>query len=84
MTQVGMMRTGMLRTGMTRAIAAAPPRHQSGIVGAHYLLTTFACLFVLFFHGRLALAADLIATIVYIAGTILFYSLSKKPDTRQD
>jgi len=39
---------------------------------------------VLFFRGRLALAADLIATIVYLAGTILFYCLSKKPERRPD
>ena len=48
------------------------------MVSAYYLLTILAGALVIFFHGRLAFAADLITTIVYIALTILFYTLSKK------
>jgi hypothetical protein len=33
--------------------------------------------FVLFFHGRLAFTADIIATVFYVAATALFYDLSK-------
>jgi hypothetical protein len=68
----------MNNTGMMGRIAGAPPRHKDRIIGAYYLLTILAGVFVLLFRGRLAVAADSIATIVYIAVTILFYELSKK------
>jgi hypothetical protein len=70
----------MNTTGMMGRVAEAP-RHKdekNKIVGAYYLLTILAGIFVLFFHGRSAVAADLITTVVYIAATILFYELSKK------
>jgi hypothetical protein len=63
----------------TGKIAEVPPRHKGGgVVGAYYLLTILAGVFVLFFHGALAVVADLIVTVLYIALTILFYGLSKK------
>jgi len=61
-----------------KKISESPPRHNDRIVGAYYLLTILAGVLVLFFHGRLAFAADLIAIGVYIAVTILFYASSKK------
>jgi len=69
----------MSTAGMTGRIAEGPPRHKGGkIVGAYYLLTLLAGVFVLFFHGALALIADLIVTVLYIALTIFFYWFSKK------
>jgi len=69
----------MTTAGMMGRIAEAPPRHKGGaIVGAYYLLTILAGVLVLFFQGTLALAGDLIVTIVYVAVTILFYTLSMK------
>jgi len=74
----------MPTAGTMGKIAEAPTRHKDRIVGAYYLLTILAGVFVLYFHGRLALAADLIATIVYIAVTIVFQALSKKRLTNED
>lgn len=68
----------MTTAEMMRRIAEAPPRHKGGgIVGAYYLLTILAGVFVLFFQGTLALAADLIVAIVFLAVTMLFYAVSK-------
>jgi len=43
----------------------------------YYLLTILTGAFVLFFHGQLAFAADLVVSVVYIGITALFYVLSK-------
>lgn len=74
----------MPAAGMRKRIAESPPRHCDRIVAAYYLLTTLAGVLVLFFHGRLAFAADLVATVVYIVMTIIFYALSKKRLARDD
>jgi hypothetical protein len=50
---------------------------RTRFVGVYYLLTALASAFVLFFHGKRALAVDLDATIFYIAATALFYGLSR-------
>lgn len=68
----------MPTAGIMKRIAESPPPHRDRIVSGYYLLTMLAGALVLFFHGRLAFAADLTATIVYVAVTILFYALSKK------
>jgi hypothetical protein len=47
------------------------------VVGAYYLLTIIVGAFVLFFHGRVALTADVIATVFYIAIMILFYDVCR-------
>ena len=52
-------------------------RFRTRFVSAYYLLTTLMGVFVLFFHGRLAFTADIIATVFYVAATALFYDLSK-------
>jgi len=64
-------------------IADGLPRHRAKFVIAYYLLTILAGVFVLFFHGRLAFAADLIATVFYVAMTALFYDLSKPVNRRK-
>jgi hypothetical protein len=68
----------MSTTVVTSRITRASARHRGKLVGVYYLLTMLMGALVLFFHGRLAFAADLIATIFYIAVTVLFYGLSKK------
>ena len=69
----------MTTAGIIGRIAEAPPRHKGGgIVAAYYLMTVLAGVFVLFFQGTLALAADLIVSTIFIAVTILFYASSKK------
>lgn len=76
--------TNMPTSGIMKRIAESPPRHNDRLVGAYYLLTILAGVSVIFFHGRLAFAADLIATVVYIGITKLFYALSKKSLARDD
>jgi hypothetical protein len=67
---------------MTRTIAQPSAKNRARFVGAYYLLTILIGVFVLFFHGKLALTADLIATAFYIAITILFYDLSRPANRR--
>ncbi len=55
---------------------------RSTLVGAYYVLTILAGAFLLFFHGRLAFAADVIASAVYLAVTALFWASALK-DERQ-
>jgi hypothetical protein len=64
-------------------IVGGLPRHRSQVVVAYYLLTVLTGVFVLSFHGRLAFAADLLATVFYIAMTALFYDLSKPGNRRK-
>jgi hypothetical protein len=58
-----------------KQIAEASPRFSAGITAVFYLFTILMGGFVLFVHGRLALAVDLIATVCYVAVTILFLRL---------
>ncbi|MGD1024998.1 MAG: hypothetical protein ABR880_19605 [Candidatus Sulfotelmatobacter sp.] len=60
-----------------KRMAEASPRVRAGVTAAFYLLTILLGGLVLFVHGRLALAVDLIATACYIAVTALFYDLSR-------
>ncbi len=64
-------------TEMTKRITEASPRLMSRFVGVYYLLTIMTGTFVLFFHSRSAFAADLIATIFYLALTVVLYALSR-------
>jgi VIT1/CCC1 family predicted Fe2+/Mn2+ transporter len=53
-------------------------QHQKAtFVGIYYLLTAAAGAFVLFFHGRQAFTADLVAAVLYVAATAFFYALSR-------
>jgi hypothetical protein len=60
-----------------KRIAEASPGFSARITAAFYLLTILLGGLVLFVHGKLGLAIDLIATACYIALTALFYDLSK-------
>lgn len=48
------------------------------LVSVYYVVTIALGAFVLLFHGRLALAADLIAVVSYLAVTAFFYEFSKR------
>jgi hypothetical protein len=75
--------TNMSTAEMMHQIVGGLPRHRSQVVVAYDLLTILTGVFVLSFHGRLAFAADLFATVFYIAMTALFYDLSKPGNRRK-
>lgn len=62
---------------MTHITMEVATRYRSRFVALYYLLTILMGAFILFFHGRVALTADIIATICYLALTALFYDLSR-------
>jgi hypothetical protein len=61
-----------------RLIARTSTSPTSKLVSVYYAVTIALGAFVLFFHGRLAFAADLIAVIFYLAMTAAFYDSSKR------
>jgi hypothetical protein len=67
----------MSNAEMMERIAKTAPRFKARFVFSYYLLTILTGAFLLFFHGRLAFVADLIASVCYLAVTALFYDLSK-------
>ncbi len=67
----------MSNAEMMERLAMASPRLRARFVASYYLLTILTGAFLLFFHGRLAFAADVIASVCYLAVTALFYDLSK-------
>jgi len=62
---------------IARRIAQGSPRLRSRLVMFYYLLTILTGAFVLFFHGQLAFAADVVVSVFYIGITAVFYVLSK-------
>jgi hypothetical protein len=61
-----------------RLIAQNSASPASRLVSVYYVVTIALGAFVLFFHGRLAFAADLIAVVFYLAMTAAFYDFSKR------
>jgi hypothetical protein len=61
---------------ISKQISGTSPRVGSKFIGAYYLLTISTGAFVLFFHGRLAFAVDLVVGVSYLAVTALLYVLS--------
>ena len=64
---------------ITRRIAQASPRFQARIAVVFYLLTILAGAIVFFLGGKLGFVVDAIATVFYVALTLLFYALTKRP-----
>jgi hypothetical protein len=67
----------MSAAGTMKRIAEASPHFKAGITAAFYLLTMLLGGLVLFVHGKLAFAVDLIAMAFYAGVTALFYELSR-------
>jgi hypothetical protein len=63
---------------MTHITMEIATRYRSRFVALYYLLTIVMGAFVLLFHGRVALTADIIATVCYLVLTAVFYDLSKQ------
>jgi len=63
---------------MTHITMEFATRFRGRVVALYYVLTIVMGAFVLLFHGRAALTADVIATIFYLAMTAFFYDLSKR------
>ena len=61
---------------ITKHIAEKPPRTSSKFVAAYYLLTILTGAFLLFFHGRLAFAVDLLVGVFYLVVTAFLYGVS--------
>ena len=64
---------------ITRRIAQASPRFQARIAVVFYLLTILAGAIVFFLGGKLGFVVDAIATVFYVAVTILFYAVTRRP-----
>jgi hypothetical protein len=73
----------MSTTEMMERIAEASPRLQAKLVGVYYLITILTGAFILFFHGRSAFTADIVAAVFYLAVTILLYELSRPANRRK-
>jgi len=69
---------------MTHIAMEVATRYRGRFVALYYLLTIVMGVFVLLFHGRVALAADVIATVFYLALTALFYDLSKTANRNKE
>ena len=69
---------------MTHITMEVAIRYRSRFVVLYYLLTILLGAFVLLFHGPVALTADVIATVFYLALTGLFYDLSKTVNRNKD
>jgi hypothetical protein len=65
-----------------RPIAQASTIPTSRFVAVYYVLTIALGAFVLFFHGRLSFAVDLVAVVFYLAVTAFFYDFSKRVPQR--
>ena len=57
--------------------AQAAARRKTKFVAGYYLITIVTSTVILFVHGRLALAADFLAAVFYLAMTALLYDLSR-------
>jgi len=66
----------MSTAGISTRTQQTSPRLGSRFIGMYYLLTVATGLFILFFHGRLALIADVVVGIAYLALTALLYGWS--------
>jgi len=69
---------------ITKRLPASTPRVASKFIGLYYILTILTGVFVLFFHGRFAFAADLLAGIFYLVVTAFLYGFSASTNSRSD
>jgi hypothetical protein len=57
--------------------AQTTARLKTKFVAGYYLLTIVTSIVILFVHGRLAFATDLVAAVFYLAVTALLYDRSQ-------
>lgn len=62
--------------GITKSMTVGRSQLRARFVGTYYLLTIATGSFILFFHGRMAFAADLLVAIAYLAITAFLYGWS--------
>ena len=67
----------MTNTNIIDRIAEAAPRMRTKFVAGYYLLTILTSVFILFLHGSVPFAADLVAAGFYLVATALLYDLSR-------
>ena len=68
----------MSTTFTTKPLPQEPNGFKSELVGIFYLLTFLTGGFFLLVGGRLGFVIELIAAMLYISVTVLFYGLSKR------
>ena len=74
----------MYTVEITKRMAEASPGFRTKVVLAYYLLSVVTGVFFLFVHSRWGFAGDLVATVIYLAATALFYGLSVGTVSRRD
>ncbi len=57
---------------------------RTKFVVAYYVLTISTGVFLLLFHGRMALVADFVVSVFYVAVTALLYVLSSSASGRKE
>ena len=68
---------------ITKRIPASSSRVASKFIGLYYLLTILTGALLLFFHGRFAFAADLLAGTLYLVVTAILYGFSASSKSRK-
>ena len=69
---------------ITKRMAEASPSFRTKVVLGYYLLSVVTGVFFFFVHGKWGFAGDLVAAVVYLAATALFYGLSVGTVFRRD
>jgi hypothetical protein len=69
---------------ITKRIAPSQPRLRSTIIGVYYLFTISTGAFIVFFHGRVAVLADLAVGIFYLTVTAFLYGLTGSANSRKE
>ena len=67
---------------IAKRLPPSTPRVASKFIGLYYIFTMLTGVFVLFFHGRFAFAADLLAGIFYLVVTAFLYGFSASTNSR--
>jgi Ca2+/Na+ antiporter len=71
----------MKPAGMKEPMVEATPRFKARIAVVFYLFTILMGVVVLLAGGRLGFVVDIVTTAFYIAVTVVFYVLTREPET---
>lgn len=69
---------------ITKRMAEASPGFRTKVVLGYYLLSVVTGIFFFFVHSRWGFAGDMVAAVVYLSATALFYGLSVGKVSRRD